>query len=169
MIRLRSLIAASAATLAVIVTQGAQAATATNTFNVLITITSACNITTTAPTNVNFGTQPSTATNIPNQGSLTVNCTPLAPFTIALDNGLNGADVNSRKMANGTNLLGYQLFRNATRLPADVWGSTTGGSGNVYSGLGTGLAVPIPVYGNVPNANVATGSYTDTITATLTY
>lgn len=148
---------------------GVRAATATNTFNVRITITAACNITTTAPTDVNFGTQPSTATNVDNQGALNVNCTPLAPYTIALDNGQNGTDANSRKMSNGTSLVPYQLYRAATRTSADVWGSTTGTGGNVFSGTGTGVSVPIPVFGRVPSTNFAAGSYTDTITATITY
>ena len=169
MIRFRSILTAGAAVFAVIATNGVHAATATNTFNVLITITSACNITTTAPTNVNFGTQPSTATNVANQGALNVNCTPLAPFTIALDNGLNGTNVNTRAMKNGTVLVPYQLYQTAVVSPTTVWGSTTGAGGNVYSGIGTGLSVPIPVYGNVPSTNFATGSYTDTITATITY
>lgn len=169
MIRLRPFVIASAATLAAMAMDSAHAATGTNTFNVLLTITSACNITTTAPTNVNFGTQPSTATNVPNQGALNVNCTPLASFTIALDNGLNGTNVNNRAMSNGTTLVPYQLYQTPLVSTGTVWGSTTGTGGNVYSGLGTGLNVPIPVYGNVPSTNFAAGSYTDTITATITY
>ncbi|KAF1007721.1 MAG: hypothetical protein GAK28_01678 [Luteibacter sp.] len=169
MTRSRLRLTVSAAVLGVVAMNGAHAATGTNTFNVLLTITSACNITTTAPTNVNFGTQPSTATNVPNQGALNVNCTPLAPFTIALDNGLNGTNVNTRAMNNGTTLIPYQLYQTAVVSPTTVWGSTTGTGGNVYSGIGTGLSVPIPVYGNVPSTNVAAGSYSDTITATITY
>lgn len=169
MTRLRSFVTVSVVALAVVAMNGALAATGTNTFNVLLTITSACNITTTAPTNVNFGTQPSTATNVLNQGALNVNCTPLAPFTIALDNGLNGTNVNTRAMNNGTTLVPYQLYQTAVVSPSTVWGSTTGTGGNVYSGIGTGLSVPISVYGNVPSTNFATGSYSDTVTATITY
>lgn len=169
MIRLRLFATTSAVVLAAMATGDTYAATGTNTFNVLITITSACNITTTAPTNVNFGTQPFTATNVPNQGALNVNCTPLAPFTIALDNGLNGTNVNTRAMNNGATLVPYQLYQTAVISPTTVWGSTTGTGGNVYSGIGTGLSVPIPVYGNVPSTNFATGSYSDTVTATITY
>lgn len=147
----------------------AHAATATTTFNVRITITAACNITTTAPTDVNFGSQPSTATNVDNQGALNVNCTPSAPYTIALDNGQNGTDVNSRKMSSGTALVPYQLYRAATRTAADVWGSTTGGSGNVYAGTGSGTSQTVPVFGRVPSTNFPAGSYADVITATITY
>ncbi|WP_049808771.1 spore coat U domain-containing protein [Luteibacter sp. UNCMF331Sha3.1] len=147
----------------------AQAATATATFNVRITITAACDIATTAPTDVNFGSQPSTATNVDNQGALNVNCTPSAPYTISLDNGQNGTDANSRKMSNGTALVPYQLYRAASRGAADVWGSTTGAGGNVFAGTGTGTVQNLPVYGRVPSANFPAGSYSDVITATITY
>ena len=146
-----------------------QAATATTTFNVRITITAACDITTTAPTDVNFGTVASTATNVDNQGLLNVNCTPSAPYTIALDNGQNGTDANTRKMSSGTAQVPYQLYRNATRTAADVWGSTTGTGGNVYAGTGSGTSQAVPVYGRVPNANFPAGAYADVITATITY
>ncbi|TCV92310.1 spore coat protein U-like protein [Luteibacter rhizovicinus] len=145
------------------------AATATTTFNVRIQITAACDISTTAPTDVNFGSHPSTATNVDNQGALNVNCTPSSPYTIALDNGQNGIDANSRKMSNGTVLVPYQLYRAATRTAADIWGSTTGTGGNVFAGSGTGASVPLPVYGRVPSTNFAVGSYADVITATITY
>ena len=147
----------------------ARAATATTTFNVRITITAACDISTTAPTDVNFGTQPSTATNVDNQGALNVNCTPSAPYTIALDNGQSGTDANSRKMSNGTSLVPYQLYRAATRTAADVWGSTTGTGGNVYAGTGSGTVQTLPVFGRVPSTNFPAGSYADVITATITY
>jgi spore coat protein U-like protein len=145
------------------------AATATTTFAVRIIITAACDISTTAPTDVNFGTQPSTATNIDNQGALNVNCTPSAAYTISLDNGLNGTDANTRKMSNGTALVPYQLYRNAGRTAADIWGSTAGTGGNVLASSGTGTVQVIPVFGRVPNANFPGGTYTDTITATITY
>jgi spore coat protein U-like protein len=168
MITIRSLAIAAAATLA-FTAGSAHAATATTTFNVRITITAACDISTTAPTDVNFGSQPSTATNVDNQGALNVNCTPSAPYTIALDNGQNGTDVNSRKMSNGTSLVPYQLYRAASRSAADVWGSTTGGSGNVLAGTGSGSVQTLPVYGRVPSTNFPAGSYADVITATITY
>jgi spore coat protein U-like protein len=165
--RIRSALTIAAITLAAL--PGAHAATATTTFAVRITITTACDITTTAPTDVNFGTVASTATNVDNQGALNVNCTPASPYTIALDNGLHGTDANTRKMANAGIQVPYQLYRNATRTTADVWGSTTGAGGNVYAGTGSGANQVIPVYGRVPSTNFAAGAYVDTITATITY
>ena len=145
------------------------AATDTTQFNVTITITSTCDIHTVAATDVNFGTVASTATNVDQQGRLTVNCTPGTAYTIGLDNGQNGTDVNSRTMASGDNRVPYQLYRAAARGAADVWGSTTGATGNVLAGTGTGAAVNVPVYGRTPSANFPAGTYNDVVTATVTY
>ncbi|MFC4820055.1 spore coat U domain-containing protein [Dokdonella ginsengisoli] len=158
-----------AAVLAALAAGTASAATDTTTFNVKIVITSSCDIHTVAATDVDFGNQPSTSTNIDNQGALNLSCTPGTAYTVALDNGQNGTDVNSRKMANGANLVPYQLYRAAARGAGDVWGSTIGAGGNVLAGSGTGSTVSIPVYGRVPSANFPAGSYNDVITATVTY
>jgi len=167
--RIRRTILASAA-LGLCIAAPLWAADATTTFNVLITVTAACDISTVAPTSVNFGSQPSTATNIDNQGALNVTCTPSAPYTIALDDGqnsTNGAD--GRRMTDGSDFIPYQLYRDAGRTAADVWGSTAGSGGNVYSGTGDGTVQNLPVYGRVPSTNVPAGSYSDVITATITY
>lgn len=159
----------SLAVLALIAAGPAFAATDTTNLNVTITITSVCDIHTVASLPVNFGTVASTATNVDQQGQLTVNCTPGTAYTIGLDNGQNGTDVNSRKMASGANLVPYQLYRAAARGAADVWGSTTGVGGNVLSGSGTGVAVNVPVYGRTPSTNFPTGTYNDVVIATITY
>ena len=157
-----------AAILAALGTQSAVAATDTTTFNVKIIVTNTCDIHTTAATDVDFGTVSSTATNVDAAGQLNVTCTPLAAYTIALNNGQNGASVSGRKMKDaGTNLIPYQLYRAAARGAGDVWGSTVGT--DVYAGTGTGAAQAIPVYGRVPGANVPAGNYNDVVTATITY
>lgn len=158
-----------AAALAALATGAASAATDTTSFNVKIVITSTCDIHTVAATDVDFGSRPSSATNVDSQGALNLSCTPGTAYTVALDNGQNGTDVNSRKMANGANLVPYQLYRAAARGAGDVWGSTTGAGGNVLAGSGTGSPVSIPVYGRVPSTNFPAGSYNDVVTATVTY
>lgn len=60
--------------------------------------------------------------------------------------------------------LGYQLYTDASR--TKVWGST--GGTDTLAGTGDGPAQSIPVYGRLESANVKAGSYTDTITATIT-
>jgi len=160
----QAVLAAVLATLA----SGAGAATDSTSFNVKIIITNTCDIHTTAATDVNFGSVASTATNVDAAGQLNVTCTPLAAYTIGLDNGQNGTSVSTRKMKDaGTNLVPYQLYKAAARGAGDVWGSTVGT--DLYSGTGTGLAQAIPVYGRVPGANFPAGSYNDVVTATITY
>ena len=146
----------------------ANAATDTTTFNVKIVVTNTCDIHTTAATDVDFGTVASTATNVDSAGQLNVTCTPLAAYTIGLNNGQNGTSVSTRKMKDaGTNLVPYQLYRAAARGPGDVWGSTIGT--DTYAGTGTGSSQAIPVFGRVPSANVPASSYNDVVTATITY
>lgn len=169
----------SALTLAVLASLAAPAMAAdTTTFNVRIIITKACTITAATATDVDFGSVLSTsATQVDAQGSITAQCTALTPYTIALSAGANAAtanDVTTRRMRNidtavtTNNFVGYQLYSNATR--TQVWGNTTGT--NTVAGVGNGLNQPYPVYGRVANPsvnNAATGSYLDTITATITY
>lgn len=143
----------------------AYAQSASTTFDVTITITGTCSIDTPAATDVAFGTQPSTATDIDADGLLNVNCTPGTVFEIALDEGLNGTDIGSRAMSDGTTEVPYQLYRDPAR--SLVWGETLGT--DTFSGTGTGAVQPIPVYGRVPSANFPAAAYSDTVTATITY
>lgn len=139
----------------------------TTTFNVKITILKACDVAAGAATDVDFGSVASTAVNTDNAGALNVRCTPLTPYNIALNNGQNGATLADRKMANGANLVPYQLYRAAARGAGDVWGATVGT--DTYSATGTGLVQNVPVYGRVPSANFPAGSYNDVVTATIIY
>ncbi|KAF1055652.1 MAG: hypothetical protein GAK43_00447 [Stenotrophomonas maltophilia] len=157
---------------------GPATAADTTTFNVLLAVTKACTITAAAATNVDFGTAAaSTTTPTLAQGTVTAQCSVLTPYTIALNAGSNAGtagDVTTRRMKNTNaavttnNYVGYQLYQDAARTL--VWGATTGT--NTQAGLGTGLAVPYIVYGQIANLstnNTATGSYSDTVTATITY
>jgi spore coat protein U-like protein len=150
----------------------------TTTFNVKIIILKACTITAAAATDVDFGSVASTATaNTDAQGSVTANCTPLTPYNIALNAGVNAGtanDVTTRRMKNidaavlTNNFVAYQLYRDGGR--TQVWGSTTGT--NTLAGTGSGLNQAYPVYGRVANPsanNAAAGSYLDTVMATITY
>jgi spore coat protein U-like protein len=141
------------------------AQTASTTFDVTITITSTCSIDTPAATDVAFGPHASTETNVDAIGQLNVNCTLGTPYDIALNEGLNGADVASRAMSDGTNEVPYQLFQDAGR--TTVWGETIGT--DTFAGTGSGAVQAIPVYGRVPSTNFPAASYTDTVTATITY
>lgn len=141
---------------------------ASTTFDVTLTIAAACTIDAPAATDVAFGSQPSSATDIDAAGQLNVNCTPGTGYAIALSPGLNagGGGIAGRAMSSpdGT-LVPYQLYQDPAR--STVWGETAGT--DTLAGTGSGIVQAIPVYGRVPSANFPAATYTDTVTATITY
>lgn len=149
----------------------ASAATVTSTMGVQIIIQNACDVTTTAPTDLDFGTHGllDAAVNETTAGGITVTCTNGASYNIGLDAGANpstAGDINTRRMAAGSEFVGYQLYSDAARTSA--WGNTI--STDTVASTGTGAAQSFPVYGQVPaQATPTAGTYTDTVTVTVTY
>lgn len=149
----------------------AQAATVTANMGVKIVIQNACDVTTTAPTDLDFGTHGvlNTVFNETTAGGITVACTTGATYNIGLSAGANpstAADINTRRMINGTSYVGYQLYTSAARTTA--WGNTVGT--NTVASTGTGTAQTFQVYGKVPvQTTPAAGTYTDTVLVTVTY
>lgn len=147
----------------------AGAATQTTSFTVSATVVGSCAAVTAA--NLAFGDyDPLSA--LPTVGTTTVNvqCSLLAPFNIGLDPGVRGGGtVSTRKMkiaGAGTETLSYDLTRDVAY--ALNWGETVGT--DTLSGLGTGLSVPFTIFGRIPALqNKPIGSYSDTITVTVTY
>jgi spore coat protein U-like protein len=110
---------------------------------------------------------------IANNSTISVKCTKNAPYTISLNAGsTTGGTVAQRLMASGANTLQYNLFTTAGF--ANVFGDGSGTSKTV-PGTGAGLATAnvVTVFGQLPdsaaNQAAAAGSYTDTITVTVTY
>lgn len=147
----------------------AQGATSSGTFPVNATVISSCNV---SGTLLNFGAalDPlAAAVPVDASSTLTVTCTNTTPYTVALDAGTHAGSSSfaGRSMKNGSYSMGYQLYVNSGR--STVWGDGTGGS-STASGVGTGSAQSITVYGRVPSLTGAVpGTYTDTITVTVTY
>jgi spore coat protein U-like protein len=140
---------------------GTGIATATAQFSVTATVAKACSVST---TNMAFGAYAGAL--LQSTSSITVTCTSTTTYTVGLNAGTaSGATVTTRSMQNGSVLLGYKLFSNSGR--TTNWGNS---SGSWVSGTGSGIAQPLTVYGQIPAGESANpGSYTDTITATLTY
>lgn len=150
----------------------AAAATDSTTFGVKIVITESCDIHSTTATDVDFLSHPRSTGDHTATGNLVVNCSLNTPYTIALGNGLQPSsatvsDTNRRMISGAGNYVPYGLYRDsgATLL----WGSTTGT--DTLAGTGTNAAVNVPVYGKVLTAstNVPAGTYTDTVSAVITY
>lgn len=145
----------------------ALAATATSNFQVQATVSASCNI---AANPLTFATpyDPTVGTQVDGQTTLDVTCTSATNYTVALNEGLGaGATVTTRKMTSGANTLDYTLFREAGR--TSIWGTTT--PTETVAGTGTGAAQTLPVYGRILSGqtSVPAGTYTDTVTATITF
>jgi len=130
-------------------------------FLVSATIQASCSISASALT---FGTY--AGTTVTASSTLSVQCTNTTPYSIGLSAGTtSGATVTNRLLAgsSGGNLA-YALYSDAGH--TNNWGATS----NTVSGTGTGAVQAISVYGQIAGGQHAIpGSYTDTITATLTY
>jgi len=99
--------------------------------------------------------------------TLSINCTDTTPYNVGLNAGTTtGASVTNRMMTGpGGALLDYSLYSNSAR--TTNWGNSTG---SWVSGTGSGTAQPLTVYGQIPaNQKTISGTYTDTITATVNY
>jgi spore coat protein U-like protein len=141
------------------------AATSSASFNVRITITSACSL---AASDLIFPTTGLLASAVSGSTSLNVTCTNTTPYSVGINEGLNGASVTSRQMIGGPSneLVSYQLCRDAAC--AINWGNTIGT--DTLSGTGTGASQSVTVYGLVPaQTTPAPGVYADTVQVQLTY
>ena len=165
---MRRLALASALFVAVGSAAPSMASTATTTSNLGITASVPNNCTISASP-LNFGTYNPTSL-LTGTGTVTTTCTSGASATITLGQGSNPDGGSSdaypfRQLAVGTNKLTYYLYQDAGRVT--VWGNTAGTGLSIN---GTGNAQGSTVYGQIPAAqNVPAGSYSDTVTATVTY
>jgi spore coat protein U-like protein len=149
------------------------AATATTTFTVTATVSANCTITASGisftydPVSANASTAASAT------GTVTIACTKGSGPSIGLNAGGHAGAVAgvTRAMANGTNMLGYELYQPAAA-PGNggVW-TDIGGANPLNAGVSPSKASRIyTVTGSVPAAqDVAVGNYSDTVTATVNF
>ena len=156
------LAAASALALGLASTAAYSVTTTTTTFQVTANVQATCLV---SATPLAFGTYNGTVNN--KTSNVNVTCTNTTPYNVGLDAGTStGATVTTRKMVNGSNTLGYSLFRDAAQTLN--WGNTVGT--DTLSGTGTGAAQLLNVFGRIPGSQApAPGTYTDTILITLTF
>jgi spore coat protein U-like protein len=104
--------------------------------------------------------------------TVTVQCdTAGTPFQIGLNAGITpGATITNRMMyggTGGTNSLGYQLFSNASRTLN--WGNSSGTGWVTGTAAAANQPQTFTIYARMPaNESAPSGSYTDTITASVT-
>jgi spore coat protein U-like protein len=143
------------------------ASTSTTTFPVSAVINSACSVTASA---LSFGAyNPTSGSPLDGTSAISVYCTVGSTYTVALDIGTGGGGYTARAIANGANVLDYNLYTSSAR--STVWGDGTGATSTV-AGTGAGLltASTQTVYGRVAALqDKPAGTYTSTITVTVTF
>ena len=172
-----------AAALLSLSSNGAFAATDTDTFTVTATVAPVCEIT---ANDLDFGIY-NPLSSVPlllNTSTIDVTCNLLTAHEVGIDSGANSASVATRKMlittAGETDTLDYSLGCLVAGIPAGAlpvgtacvgnWGETTGVGGDTMLLVGLGIEVPIPMAGEVTALqNVQSGIYQDTLTATVTF
>ncbi len=133
-------------------------------FSVGASVQPSCSLT--AASNMNFPTVASNFSSNDNaSSSIQMTCVNRTAWQVGLDNGQHAAGT-TRRMVQGANAVTYQLYSdNAFSVP---WGNTL--NTNTVGGTGNGSSQTLHVYGQVaPQAALAAGSYSDTITVMVTF
>lgn len=141
---------------------GATAWTATLT--VSLTVNAACLV---DANDLIFGTvNPLSGSPTDGAAALSVTCTNTTPYQVALDAGANGTFA-TRAMASGGNLLDYNLYTENSY--TTIWGDGTS-STSTMGATGDGDTDSYTIYANMPaSQSLIVGSYSDTVTATISY
>lgn len=145
----------------------AQAATTSTSFGVSASVSDSCSVSASA---LDFGTIDVMA-NIDTDATTTIDvtCSSSTDYNIGLDAGTaTGASVTTRQMTDASsNALNYSLYSESGR--TTNWGDTVGT--DTVADTGSGSAQTHTVYGRVPSGQTSAvvGSYSDTITVTVTY
>lgn len=151
-------------------TPGAHAVT-TSTFQVTAQIVAGCLVVggVTAYGVLDYGTSSalSTATLSTSLGgsSVTFQCTPGVALSMSLDGGQNGASgTRNLKRSGGTQLLAYQLYRDA------AFSQSLGIGSSVAVSYSDPTAIKLPVYGRTTlTGTLPAGTYTDVVQVTVTW
>src|SRR5712671_8174014 len=162
--RLR-LMGALAAACLLLSASGSFATTTTSTFTVQITLAATCVINSTST--LDFGTQGVLTANVDQTSTIQVQCTNTTPFNIGLNAGTGTcATVAVRKLTSGGATVNYSLYTDGGH--TTVWGNTV--STDTVADTGDGTSKKYTVFGLVPTQTTpAPGTYTDTVTVTVTY
>lgn len=145
----------------------ALAGTATNNMPVSVNVLNSCTV---AATPMAFGSPTAIGgTDIDTSSTVSLVCTNGAAYDVALDSGLNASGAQ-RRMSNGATtpvFVPYGIFKDAAR--SVNWGSAVGAT--VAGNAGVSGLVSLTAYGRIPSSasSVVAGSYTDTVTVTVTF
>lgn len=153
---------------AVVVSSPVIAGTDSTSFSVTATVEDSCAV---SATDLGFGSyDPIAGSNLDASSAVTAKCTDGTGYTIGLDAGTGGgATTDNRLMTlgGGTDTLSYDLYQDSAR--TTLWKEL--GSGSTVSATGNGMEQTHGVYGRIPSGqnSAVPGSYSDTITVTISY
>jgi len=146
-----------------------EAATAQANLTVQASVTANCDVE--APNTLDFGDYDPVVThasaNLDASTTIRVRCTRgSSNVWVGLDSGSNASSSQRRLAGGGSEFMDYDLYSDAARTTA--WGNAQA-SGVDYSPASSGWE-NLTVYGRVPSGqDVAVGSYTDTVVATINF
>lgn len=129
-----------------------------------------CSIAIAQATNLDFGSASAIAAPIASTSQITLNCPANTNWKVGLNNGMNAVAGQRRMAGPSASYLNYDLYRDPGH--TQRWGNDTAGGSDTVNGSGASQANPtvLTVYGLVPAQSVGVpGTYSDTITVTLTY
>ena len=135
-------------------------------FTVNGSVPNACTLTPKPVPDLAFGNVPSPVTaNVDRTTAIGLVCTGRTPWQIGLDNGVNASGTVRRMRSAGGQFVSYELYRDSPR--NQRWGNTL--ATDTLTGTGSGNAQSLTVYGRVAPQAPTVGTYSDTITVTVTY
>ncbi|MBM3820680.1 MAG: spore coat protein U domain-containing protein [Acidimicrobiia bacterium] len=138
----------------------------TATLTVSASVTNNCTISAAAISFAAYDPVVANATaNLDGEGRVTIACTKGAVPTIGLGAGSN-ASGSTRRLASGAEMLTYEIYQNSSR--STVWN----GGGGILTTTAAPSKAPrdYTVYGRITGGqDVAAGTYTDTIVATVNF
>lgn len=116
---------------------------------------------------LDFGTHGLLDQSITASSQIRVTCTAATSYSIGLDHGLQGTNLNDRHMRDlSGNRVNYQLYQDSAG--TQPWGLLSDGS--AATAAGTGATQPVTVHGRVPaQPTPPPGAYADTVVVTITY
>ncbi len=147
----------------------AAAGSATGVISIVGSVLSTCTV---GSATLTFGAYTPGGAAVTGSTSIQAFCTLATPATIAMDAGQNHANAlsgSTRAMKNGATAyyLSYDLYQDAG--DTTLWNATTG----TLAYTGTGVPTTVNVYAKIPgsqtNITSGSGTYTDSVTATISY
>lgn len=144
----------------------------TQTITAQAVVTDACTLGTAAGT-LNFGTLASGVPTTDETSTINVDCNPGAPWTVSAAVGAGTDETDTNRLLTGAvsgSTVAWELYKDAAC--TDVWGATTGTTGDVMTGTGTGAMQSEPICGKVVGSvvpNVIADTYSEAVTITLSF